>query len=93
MKEYSKKFCAIMVLLVFIASLGIVGNYENHYTRKATVIEVNDDLVVVEDNCGYLWEFYGSGYEVGQQVKMKMFTNYTDNTIFDDEIEKVEIRD
>ena len=32
------------------------------------------------------------GFEVGQQVKMKMFTNYTHDSIFDDEIEKVEIR-
>ena len=84
---------AVMFLLMFVVLPGLVGNYEHHYTREAEVIEVSDDLIVVEDNCGYLWEFYGNGYEVGQQVKMKMFTNYTHDTIFDDEIEKVEIRD
>ena len=83
-------FGLAVFLLVFIVLPGIVGNYEHHYTREAEVVEVNDELVVVEDNCGYLWEFYGDDYEVGQQVKMKMFTNYTHDTIFDDEIEKVE---
>lgn len=86
-------FSLAVFLLVFIVLPGIVGNYEYHYTREAEVVEVSDELVVVEDNCGYLWEFYGDGYEVGQQVKMKMFTNYTHDTIFDDEIEKVEIKD
>ena len=93
MKKYNKIIVGfVMFLLVFIVLPGLVGNYEHHYTREAKVVEVSDDLVVVEDNCGYVWEFYGNGYEVGQQVKMKMFTNYTHDTIFDDEIEKVEIR-
>ena len=83
----------VVFCFAFILLPGIAGNYEHHYTREAEVIEVDDDLIVVEDNSGYLWEFYGNGYEVGQQVKMKMFTNYTHDTIFDDEIEKVEIRD
>ena len=85
MRKYNEIIIGVvMFLLVFVVLPGLVGNYEHHYTRKAEV---------VEDNCGYLWEFYGNDYEVGQQVKMKMFTNYTHDTIFDDEIEKVEIRD
>ena len=82
----------VMFLLVFIVLPGLVGNYEHHYTRDAKVVEVSDDLVVVEDACGHEWEFYGDSYEVGQQVKMTMFTNYTHDTIFDDKIEKVEIK-
>ena len=94
MRKYNEIIVGVvMFLLMFVVLPGLVGNYEHHYTRDAEVIEVDDDLIVVEDNCGYLWEFYGNGYEVGQQVKMKMFTNYTHDTIFDDEIEKVEIRD
>ena len=94
MRKYNEIIVGVvMFLLVFIVLPGLVGNYEHHYTREAEVVEVSDDLIVVEDNCGYLWEFYGNDYEVGQQVKMKMFTNYTHDTVFDDEIEKVEIRD
>ena len=80
-------FCFAFILLPSIA-----GYFEHHYTREAEVVEVCGDAVLVEDTCGFKWEFYGDGFEVGQQVKMKMFTNYTHNTIFDDEIEKVEIR-
>ena len=94
MRKYNKIIVGvIMFLLVFIVLPGLVGNYEHHYTRGAEVVEVSDDLIVVEDNCGYLWEFYGNDYEVGQQVEMKMFTNYTHDIIFDNKIEKVEIRD
>ena len=77
----------------FIVLPGIAGNFEHHYTREAEVVEISGDVVVVEDTCGFEWEFYGEGYEVGQQVKMKMFTNYTHEEICDDEIKKVEIRD
>ena len=92
-KVYEIIVGTVMFLLVFVVLSGLVGNYEHHYTRNAEVVEVSDDLIVVEDTCGFEWEFYGDGYEVDQQVKMKMFTNYTHDTIFDDEIEKVEIRD
>ena len=94
MRKYNEIIVGtVMFLLVFVVLSGLVGNYEHHYTRNAEVVEVSDDLIVVEDTCGFEWELYGDGYEVGQQVKMKMFTNYTHDTIFDDEIEKVEIRD
>lgn len=94
MKKYSEIIIGIVVLLlVFIVLPGIVGNYEHHYTIDAEVVKISDDLIVAEDNRGYLWQFCGNGYEVGQKVKMTMFTNYTHDTIFDDEIEKVKIRD
>ena len=80
-------FCFAFILLP-----GIAGYFEHHYTRQAEVIEVCDDIVLVEDTCGFEWEFYGDGFEVGQKVEMKMHTNFTHNTIFDDKIEKVENR-
>lgn len=88
------EFIAGLVLFcfLFIVLPGIAGNFEHHYTRDAKVIEVSGDLVIVEDTCGFEWEFYGEGYEVGQKVEMKMFTNFTHEEIFDDEIKKVEIR-
>ena len=77
---------------LFIVLPGIAGYFEHHYTRQAEVVEISGDVVTVEDTCGFEWEFYGDGYEVGQKVEMKMFTNYTHGEIFDDEIIKVEIR-
>lgn len=93
MKKYNEIIVGfIMFLLVFIVLPGLVGNYEHHYTRQAEVVEVCGDVVLVEDTCGFEWEFYGDGFEVGQKVEMKMHTNFTHNTIFDDKIEKVKIK-
>ena len=76
----------------FILFSGIAGYFKHHYTRQAEIVEVFGDVVLVEDTCGFEWEFYGDGFEIGQKVEMKMHTNFTHNTIFDDEIEKVERR-
>lgn len=76
----------------FIALPGIAGHFEHHYNREAEVVEISGDVIIVEDACGFEWEFFGNGFEVGQKVKMRMFTNYTHENIFDDEIKKVEIR-
>ena len=78
---------------LFIVLPGIAGYFEHHYTREAEVVEISGDVIIVEDACGFEWEFFGDGFEVGQKVKMRMFTNYTHENIFDDEIKKVEIRD
>lgn len=78
----------LMSLSVFIA-LFLTIEIKEHYYKKAEVVEIEGDIIVVEDENGYLWEFYGDDYKIGQQVKIKMFTNYTHNIIFDDEIKKV----
>ena len=82
----------LMSLSVFIALFLAIENTE-HYYKKVEVVEIEGDVIVVEDENGYSWEFYGDDYKIGQQVEMKMFTNYTHNIIFDDVIEKVENMD
>ena len=76
---------------VVIILIGFCGYIETHYTRQATVIEVNGDVITVEDNCGYLWDFEGDGFTVGDNVSIKMYNNTTDNIIKDDEIINVTI--
>ena len=76
---------------VIIILMGFCGYIETHYTRQATVIEVNGDVITVEDNCGYLWDFEGDCFTVGDNVSMKMYNNATDNIIKDDEIINVTI--
>ena len=79
----------ILLVAIFIIMPGICGNVETYYNRKGTVVEVQNDVIVVCDERMNVWEFEGDGFSVGETVIMKMFTNYTDNNIYDDEIVKV----
>lgn len=73
----------ILVLLIFCSYV------ESFYTRKGTVKYIVDDLIVVEDECGYEWEFYGDDYIQGDEVLMLMDNNHTDLIIEDDVITHV----
>lgn len=81
----------LFVILIFIIPAGIAGTIETHYNRNGIVIEVNEknEEVVILDKNGNEWVFYGTGYTEGDKVTMRMFTNYTDNTMYDDTIVKV----
>ena len=80
-----------IVGLILIILPGIVGSVENHYTREAEVIAIEGQTVVVVDETDNIWEFEGEGFVRGDIVKMKMFTNFTDSDIHDDEIINVKI--
>lgn len=81
---------AIIVLIIFVVCFCAVGYIESHYTKKATVTDVINDYVVVEDKQGYIWAFGGDGFHKGDRVKLTMFTNHTDYP-YDDEIVKAKI--
>lgn len=83
----------IFITLIFIIPAGLVGNIETHYNREGVVIEVNEktEEVVILDKSKNEWVFYGTGYEEGDRVTMKMFNGYTDNAMYDDEIVKVKV--
>ena len=80
---------AIAIFTIFFIMPGLAGNIETHYNREGIVTSAKNDVIMVEDNTGNIWAFDGYDYEVGDVVKMRMFTNYTDNTIEDDEVENV----
>ena len=86
--KYEKKQLVLVGLLILV--LLIFCSYvESFYTRKGTVKYTIDDLVVVEDECGYEWEFYGDDYIQGDEVLMLMDNNHTDLIIEDDVITHV----
>ena len=68
---------------------GIGGAIETNYSRDAVVTEVNGEEIMVVDKTNNEWVFTGEGYEVGDEVTLKMFNGYTDNTLKDDEIRRV----
>lgn len=83
-----------LFLLLLIIVPGIIGNYENHYTRKdCTVIEITDTYVTVVDEFGDEWSWYIEEKEnlslnLGDEVDLKIFNSFTD-TWQDDEVVKV----
>lgn len=87
---------AILVVMMLFAMLCACSYVEHHYTRKdCVVVEVEQRLVTVEDKAGHQWCYYMDSEDyadvprVGDVVDLKMYTNITDNTIYDDEIVKV----
>lgn len=91
-RERVQTFIALIGLLLFLLLVGRVGYWETHYNRDATVVSVQGQLVTVEDRIGMLWDFYADGYKVGDEVRMLMDNNTTDNIITDDTIEDVKLR-
>lgn len=67
------------------SALFIVGSYyEHNYKRKdCEIVEINYETVTVEDTCGFLWEFQGTGYSIGDRVDLQMNDNNT-SSIKDD---------
>jgi hypothetical protein len=74
------------VATFFLVVPAIAGTLETQYNLDATVIEMVDDEVTVEDTNGSIWSFIGDEFNKGDKVELKMFTNYTDNITYDDEV-------
>lgn len=89
-EKLAENIHAIIVLIIFVVCFCVVGHIESHYTKRATVTDVINDYVTVEDEQGQVWAFGGDGFYKGDRVKLTMFTNYTDY-IYDDEIVKAKI--
>jgi hypothetical protein len=86
----TKRILKTMTLLTLVvAILTVVGYVDTHYTRKdCTVIAIEEDnLVVVEDTCGYTWTYYADDEvpRVEDTVTLKMHTNHTTDYVGDDE--------
>lgn len=79
----------IMAIICIVLFAGIIGRVETHYTREGKIVEICGDLITVEDKNENLWTFFGEDFSVGTKVRMTMFTNYTDDTVYDDEVVSV----
>lgn len=88
-----KAIGCVGAVIMFFVVIGLVGNIETHYTREAKVVSVSNGVATFECSCGYLWDWElenGESFRKGDDVTLVMHTNYTDNTITDDVIEKIE---
>lgn len=80
-------FKAILIVVAFILLFIFCSYIESHYSRSAEVTYRNENTVIAIDNVGYEWEFTVDDedtLQVGNKIKLKMYTNYTDSDIFDD---------
>lgn len=80
---------ATALAIAFFAIIGRAGYWDCHYYRYGKITKIDNGIISVEDNRGYIWECPGKGFTVGSIVKLLMFTNYTDSNIFDDKIEGI----
>lgn len=90
-KNVTNFICFMGLISFLLLSTSIVHYYETHYTMNATVVGVNKDIVLVEDNTGNLWEFYGTGFQIDNKVSVKFYTSETDHTREDDQVKNVSI--
>lgn len=97
MKENIKNMISFLVMFVlFILLIGWCGNIECHYTKKAEIIKINDNVVTFKDTIGELWDWEISPkddrkYTIGAECSLWMYDKHTYST-FDDEIEKIKFK-
>ena len=82
----------ILVVCGLITLLGIENNVKTHYEKEAIVIGCQGYDTRVEDKQGNIWVFEGSDYELGDELILTMYTNHTDENIYDDEIINAKIK-
>lgn len=75
----------ITFILIIIISL-IVGYSGTHYNRKAIATQHYDGITTFWDG-NYYWDVKTDNiYNRNDRVELKMFTNFTNNNIEDDEV-------
>lgn len=84
-----KKMILGLMLSVAMTSICGFGSFTK-YTREAKVISSFNDEVVVMDDYGHVWSFYGDGFKAKDKVKLYMDSLGTDN-VTDDIITNAEV--
>lgn len=91
MKRVKDTIIITIGMILFLFVIGRVEWHEDYDTRDATVTRIEGNTISVVDSVGYYWEFYGEGYNVGDEVRLLMCLNHT-AAISDDVVESVEYR-
>ena len=86
-----KVVAMILAVLTMLFVLGRIGWYEGHYYKDGTILSVKGTTVSVIDEDDNIWEFYGTGYTEGTQVRLTIDNNHTDLEIYDDSIDNITI--
>lgn len=91
-KERKQKALETIVLIIgftiFMLIVGRVGYWDLHYEMDCEVVEIVDDVAILKDNTGNLWEVKDTTLELDKTYTVVFFNNNTCTRI-DDEIEKI----
>ena len=89
-KKIVKGFVVVLFVLVLIKYINFADAL---IVRKGQVFSVENHVVCIVDNTGNVWEWEEESEEFkeGQNVKMLMNNNHTEDTIEDDKIVKIVI--
>ena len=87
------KVLPTLALTGFLAVVGLVGEWETHYTRLATCtnIEYKTNIAEFTDNDGNAWEWEiepSEHFETDKVYRLYMSDNHT-SSIYDDYIRKI----
>lgn len=101
-KEFKDRLKTTIITSVGVAVLMSIGatvatkrikeDSERYRVESGVVDSIKNSSVTVYDISGNLWQFYGEGFTEGQIVRITFDTMNTE-TIYDDEIIKVEGRE
>lgn len=85
--KHNNIMIVILTTLLLINAIVIISNkiktdtmieQDNIYSATATINNVDNDTITVEDNKGYLWEFYSTDtYTVGSKCIVVFNNNNT----------------
>lgn len=87
-----KKIATIFVLAMYLFGCAI----SQHYTARGVVVEADADYVTIAFPSGNEFSFYAESegdYTIGDKISVRMNTNGTDDTVLDDYVEKVTIKE
>ncbi len=93
MNKIKEMITITMITMMIIITFIIINVIDTHYMREGQIdyLDECNDIIYVLDDTDNVWTFEGDTecYTIGERVTMRMHTNYTDNKITDDRIEKV----
>ena len=91
----TQKIAMALALILFFATLGLMGELEATYTLgNCEVVEIEGNVATAEDNRGNQWSFYidkESELGLGDEVDLVIDNNHTEHTRTDDEVKRVKL--
>lgn len=82
-----KKVGVVVLLIFLVLAIRLAGNLDNSYVVNATVNSYSNNEVVFTDWQHDLWVYdTDEKFTVGDKIKVKFHTNYTEHNRRDDTI-------